>query len=192
MDESWEFNPKAKTHHGASIITHDRNLQAFLYILLAVFPFKNGISIWREFCKSKEPQNVHPQFLINYIIQPVNTIIRFAEKHIISTFFDDNKTKSLNNIKKKINGHLRTLLTIEYLKFYVSTEKASDNMNWANESIKNECMAMLQPTAIFVPGSKTDFKVTRINKVDSIIKLTMLRYPKYMQMMINEKSKPHK
>ena len=179
---------KNKTTHEGSFVTKDVNLQVLLYIVLALFPFRHGIPLWRQFLKTKDSDYVHPQFLINYVIQPVNTICALAEVQIWTDNFPN--ANSCNSISKKIKGYLRTLVTMEYLKFFLAVVDEVGNEKWADEEIKQRFMNSLQPTPDreTYPYSKRDFKAHMHNSVDSLMKLTMLHYPTYMFQLIEKDS----
>ena len=82
------FGCKSSRVH-SSLVSRDKNLEAFLFVMLALFPFKDGIPLWQKFLESDDNSCVHPQFLINYVIQPINTICMCAERQIRNDFFLD-------------------------------------------------------------------------------------------------------
>lgn len=180
---------KSKTTHEGSFVTKDMNLQVLLYIALALFPFKGGIPIWRQFLETKNSIYVHPQFLVNYVIQPVNMICAIAELQVRNDLFA--KVNSCNSINKKIKGYVRTLMTMEYLKFFLAVVDEVGNEPWKDDEVKLKFMGNLHrpPSRDDYPHSKKDFKIHLHNSVDSLMKLTMLRYPMYLKSLIETKSK---
>ena len=81
------------------------------------------------------------------------------------------------------------MLTIEYLKIFISVVDEVGNEKWVNDDVKTSFLENLQDTPQRDPyaNNKKDYKVLCNDTVDSVMKLTMLRYPMYMKkLMLNK------
>lgn len=119
----------------------------------------------------------------------MNAIIAFAEQHILDRCKYGNNPN--NNARKKIKGYLRRLLVIEYLKFFNSKYKQTGKETWKDEDTKTNLTRNLDTPPDQNVHTGTQYVFEKNNTVDSVMKLTMMRYPRYIKEHIEKGGKKH-